>query len=142
MPYGTYKRPRRSVYTPGYFGLAQHRHEFPRRSVYTPGYFGLADTPTGGSSQPGDNAKDEIMDGYASTWGWDPSYSQPSGPVTSTGDRPSSNGNGEEEIQPNGEEPQTQSRPSGTPELEQIAIWGTVGLLGYFLIGPFLGLKS
>ncbi len=29
----------------------------------------------------------------------------------------------------------------GSETLEQVAIWGTVGLLGYFLVGPFIGLK-
>lgn len=137
-----YHRPRRSVYNPGYFGLAQHRHEFPRRSVYTPGYFGLADgaADAGASRQPaaesgsteGDVAQKEIMDGYAQSLNLDIN-SQPIGPVLPTGEfdgtMPSENG-------------EATDHRAGTPMLEQVAIWGTVGLLGYFLVGPFLGIKN
>ncbi len=141
-----YQRPRRTVYNPGYFGLGQ-----PRRSVYTPGYFGLA------QETPGEEATDEIMEGYLTTWGWDAASAGhpvvqgpllPSGefhgemPDDSEGANDTENGENDTE---NGEEEGTgpPRRPrAGTPALEQIAIWGTVGLAAYFLVGPFLGLKQ
>lgn len=132
-----YQRPRRTVYTPGYFGLGQ-----PRRSVYNPGYFGLA------QETPGEEAQDEIMEGYQTTWGWDAaSAGHPvvQGPLLPSGEfHGEMDGEGENDTE-NGEEEGTgapRRGRAGSDTLEQIAIWGTVGLAAYFLVGPFVGLKQ
>ena len=129
MPH-VYRRPRRTVLTPGYFGLGCPAGGCPRS-----GYSGLGD------ETPGKEAKDEIMNGYQATWGWDAeSASHPTaqGPLL-----PSGEFYGEMPADPDsGKEKEDRTERAGTPALEQIAIWGTVGLLGYFLVGPFLGLKK